>query len=242
MAVHSSTAPTPPRDTSHPDLYANYVPHDLKYSPTFEDDLLALVLHGPAPNTTPGIRVLPLDSTEEPEVDVSVRVSDVSLDSLPTITESDLPLPINDPRRIFESPIKGLKLTHPHGYLEGGPGLDPNLDTFTDDFLSNHTPRNHRSSTHHNDPTVLRAAVDAEIQSSITLLKQRMRERGEAKRKNDEVEKKLRELRQEHDMELRVHNKMAEDIQRRKAARAASGGRKEGTEGGGSAGLAEVDE
>ncbi|KAK3674757.1 hypothetical protein LTR78_005479 [Recurvomyces mirabilis] len=228
MAVQapSSAAPTPPHGplmTS--DHYANYVPHDLKYSPTFEDDLLALVLHGPAPNTTPGIRILSLDSTEEPEIGVSVRVSDVRLESLPTITEDELPLPINDPRRIFSSPIAGLNLTHPNGYLEGGPGLHPNLDTFTDDFLSNHTPRNHRSSTHHNDPTVLRAAVDAEIQSSIALLKQRMRERGEAKRKNDEVEKKLRELRQGHDMELRVHNKMAEDIERRKAAKAAGGGR-----------------
>ena len=233
MAVENpSSAPTPPQDALPNDShYANYVPHDLKYSPTFEDSLLDLVVRGPSPNSKPGLRVLPLDSTEEPEPGVSIRGSDVSFESLPTIAEEELPLAIDDARRVFESPIAGLKLTHPNGYLEGGPGLDPNLDTFTDDFLSNHAPHTNHNTNTVNDTTLLRAAVTAEIASSISLLEQRLRDREEGKRKNEDIEKKLRELRQEHDMELRVHNKMAEDIQRRKDAKA--GRKEERGEGGG---------
>lgn len=185
------------------------MPHDLKYSADFEDALMSAVFN---PNArSEGIRLIPSDSSEERQDGVSERVGDEDLLSRPVIAEDELPLPLNDPRRMFASPVPGVKLTHPGGYLEGGPGLDPELDTFPEDFLSSH-------------PTItttpeLRKAVEEEVGKSMELMKERLTRRKEAKERNEQIEKELKELRDQHSVELKVHNRIAEENLRKREAR-----------------------
>ena len=156
-----------------------------------------------------GIRILADDSNEQPINGVSVRARDVSLQSLPTIAEAELPLSLSDPRRIFASPVPGIRLTHPGGYLEGGPGLDPDVDTFSDDFLSRHE--------HVNSTKALRSAIQQEIDASVELLHERVEARRKANERNEQLEKELKVLMEQHDMELRIHSRMAEESQKKKA-------------------------
>lgn len=200
---------TSPRDGPFAVPSASYVPYDLKYSADFEDSLMSLILdHGAKPD---GIRIISEDSDEAPVDGVSVRASDIPPHSLPTFSEDELPLPLAHPRRVFASPIPGLKLTHPGGYLEGGPGLDPDMDTFPDDFLSN-------------NPNVasaedLRAAVDRDIASSLHLLKERLRARRRAIEKNEQTERHIRSLVDQHSMELKIQRRMVEEQKAKKEAK-----------------------
>ncbi|TKA67519.1 hypothetical protein B0A55_10141 [Friedmanniomyces simplex] len=219
MAVtNPSGGPTPPQEEQPNGAYASYVPHDLAYTADFEDSLMRAALD---PNATQdGIRVIPDDSPEQAETGVSVRASDVSLQSLPTITEEELPLPLTDPRRIFASPVPGVKFTHPGGYLEGGPGLAPEMDTFPDDYFQNNPDIT--------SPDELRKAISREVEASVELLRERLRARRQAREKNEQIEKQLQTLREEHDMELRVHNKMAEVKRQKREARERRKKEKEG--------------
>lgn len=201
--------PTPPQEEQPHGAYASYVPHNLKYSAAFEDSLIDALLH--AATQQEGIRLIPDDSDEQPQDGVSIRAHDVSLQSLPSIAEDELPLPLNDSRRIFASPIPGVKLTHPGGYLEGGPGLDPEMDTFPDDFLSN----NPTIST----PDELRKAIKGEVDSSLDLLTERLRARQKAREKNDRIEKELKILVDQHNMEVKVTKKMIEEAEKKREAR-----------------------
>ncbi|KAK0887253.1 hypothetical protein LTR02_017400 [Friedmanniomyces endolithicus] len=194
-----SGGPTPPQEDHPNTAYASYVPHDLAYSAAFEDSLMLAALDPEA--IQDGIRVIPDGSTEQAETGVSVRASDVSLLSLPTIAEDELPLPLKDPRRVFASPVAGVKLTHPAGYLEGGPGLAPEMDTFPDDYFLNHPEITTAEE--------LRGVVGREVEASVEVLKERLRARKVARERNEGIAKQLRTLREEHDMELRVHEKMA---------------------------------
>ncbi|KAK3112812.1 hypothetical protein LTR53_010523 [Teratosphaeriaceae sp. CCFEE 6253] len=208
-AASLSGGPTPPQEEQPNSAYASYVPHDLAYNADFEDSLMRVALD---PNVKQdGIRIIPDDSPEQAEPGISVRLSDVSHESLPTITEDVLPLPLNDPRRIFASAVPGVNLTHPGGYLEGGPGLAPDMDTFPDDYFQNHPDIS--------SPDELRKAIRKEVDASVELLKERLRERRMAKIKNEQVEKELKVLNEQHDMELRTLNKMAADRERRREAK-----------------------
>lgn len=104
-------APTPPQEEQPNGAYASYVPHDLKYSADFEDAVMRVVTNPPSQND--GIRIIPEDSSEIPVEGVSVKADAISLQSLPSIAEDELPLPLDDSRRIFMSPVKGVRLTHP---------------------------------------------------------------------------------------------------------------------------------
>ena len=169
------------------------------------------MLNFPETQQHESVRVIPEDSDEQPIDGVSVRFADISPQSLPSLTEKDLPLPLNDSRRKFASPIAGINLTHPCGYLEGGPPLNPEMDTLPDDFLS-HRPE---IST----PEQLRGAVQKEVEVQIEQLKERLRARQKAKEKNEQIAKELKVLTDQHEMEKRVHERMQEEQRRKKEAR-----------------------
>ena len=211
----ANSGPTSPQEDHPAGTYATYVPHDLAYNIDFEDSLIAPVLHASnkdgSAQPISGVRVIPTDSNEEPVPEVSVRASDISPESLPAIAETDLPLPLDDSRRKYASPLPGVLLTHPSGYLEGGPPLDPTLDTFAEDFLS-HRP-------HIDNPTKLKRAVQKEIDSNVEILKERLRARQKAKEKNEQVAKELKVLNDQHDMELRIHERMQADAAKKKEAK-----------------------
>ncbi|KXT18950.1 hypothetical protein AC579_8715 [Pseudocercospora musae] len=202
-------APTPPQEEQPNGAYASYVPHDLKYDADFEDALMQPVLNGRLKED--GIRVIPEGSADTPVEGVSVRAQDISIESLPSISEEELPLPLDDPRRKFASPVPGIKLTHPGGYLEGGPGLDPEMDTFAEDFFD----RNR----HVNTSEDMRAAIQREIDENKELLQERLRARQEAKEKNERIEKELKLMQEEHEMERKVNKRMAESRKAKKEAK-----------------------
>ncbi|KAM0720192.1 hypothetical protein Q7P37_004328 [Cladosporium fusiforme] len=211
MLSPSATAdPTLPTEESSTGVYATYVPHDLKYSTDFEDSLVQALLD-PDAKTNAGLRVIPEDSDEEPKEGESLRASDIVLSDLPSVAEDELPLPLSDPRRVFASAIPGIKLTHPGGYLEGGPGLNPNLDTFPDDFL------NHNAAVA--NATALRAAIQNDIDTQLEALKERLRARQKAKEKNEQIEKELRALVDQHNMELKIQRRMADEQRAKREAK-----------------------
>lgn len=212
IGTSHSGAPTP----SHVEYaskvvprYASYVPHDLKYNAEFEDNVMNAVLSSDGAQI--GIRIIPDDSNEPAVEGQSVRFSDIHPQSLPNIAEEELPLPLNDTRRVFASPLPGIKLTHPGGYLEGGPGLDPDMDTFPDDFLSSR-PQIASSPQ-------LQRALQKEISTSMELLRERLRARQKAKERNEQIEKELKMLTDQHTMELKLHNRMQEEMARKKEAK-----------------------
>lgn len=202
-------APTPPQEEQPNGAYASYLPHDLKYSADFEDAVMHVVLN--PPQQSDGIRIIPEDSSEIPVQGISVKEDAISLQSLPQILEEELPLPLDDPRRIFASPIPGIKLTHPGGYFEGGPGLDPNLDNFPEHFFGSN-PSAVNSAT-------LRAAIDKEIDLHHEELRVRLSERRRAKDRNEQIERDLRNMREEHSMELKINRKLAEERRVKKEAK-----------------------
>ncbi|KXL48390.1 hypothetical protein M433DRAFT_541139 [Acidomyces richmondensis BFW] len=201
---------TPPQEDNQKSMYASYVPHDLKYSADFEDALMNVVTDPDTPIA--GIRVIPAGSDEEPQAGISIRAEDISFSSLPSVSENELPLPLDDARRVFASPVPGVKLTHPGGYLEGGPGLNPEMDTFPDDFIQNYPVRISNASD-------LKNAVEAEVERNLDLLQQRLKARRQAKERNEQIEKELKTLMDQHEMELKMHNRIAEENARKKEAR-----------------------
>lgn len=208
----TTTAPTAlPRQNSTHDGHASYVPHDLKYSASFEDSLVDTVLSPPS-TAQSGLRILPDDSNEQSIPGQTIRADQINWDDLPRIEEDELPLPLDDRRRTFTSRIPGINLTHPGGYLEGGPGLDPEMDTFADDLFSTQAQPITTSAQ-------LAAAIDREVESSMELLRQRLEARREAKEKNERIERELKTLVDQHEMELKIQSRMAEDQKRKKEAR-----------------------
>ncbi|KAF2721712.1 hypothetical protein K431DRAFT_294068 [Polychaeton citri CBS 116435] len=204
--------PAHPGDDSYNTNFAPYLPHDLEYGASFEDAVMDMVLNDDAQSGQHGIRIIPEDSMETPIAGVSVRAEDVTFESLPVIGQHELPLPLDDPRRVFSSPISGIKLTHPGGYLEGGPGLDPEMDTFPDDFFSNN-PR-----VQNNEE--LRTAKQLEIDQNMELLRERLGARRHAIEQNEKIQKELKSLMDQRETELKVQQRVADEIRARKEAKA----------------------
>ena len=213
MTTHAPAgAPSPPLDDTPAKGYGSWVPHDLPYNAEFEDDLIDIILN-PDHDASRGVRVIPEDEDEVPVDNHSVRFQDIDLTTLPTCNEADLPIPLSDSRRIYAHPIPGIKLTHPYGWVEGGPSLDPQLDTFADDFLLNRP-----------DVTTveqLRAAVNAEVTTNIARLRERLLERQKAKNRNEQILKELKTKTDQHELEKKIHERQAEETRRKKEAREA---------------------
>lgn len=197
-SVAQVSQPTPPQEETTNNRFASYVPHDLKYDSAFEDSLIKVVLEGSA--TT--------------NLENSVRLEDVSPDSLPVVTEDDLPLPLSDDRRSFPSPISGIQLTHPGGYIEGGPGLDPEMDTFVEDFIERNPDISSQSSE-----AVLRQAVQREVEQNLETLKERLRARRKAHERNEQIDKELKMMRDQHSMEMKINRKLADERRAKKEAK-----------------------
>lgn len=208
--------PTPPSE-DRTSAYATYVPHDLPYSADFEDSLMDLLLDPPSPPPDPGIRVLAADSTEPAVTGASIRLPDLSTQSLPTIGEAQLPLPLTSALRTFASPLPGLRLTHPGGYFEGGPGLQADIDTFPDDFVAAHAQGRRGGASASVDE--LQRAVKREIEANVLLLRERVGARRGAKETNARIERELRTALDQHSMEQKIHAKMAEEKVRKREVR-----------------------
>ncbi|KAK6438507.1 hypothetical protein LTR95_005291 [Oleoguttula sp. CCFEE 5521] len=200
MASAAGTAS--PTGSSSNGRYASYVPHDLPYNEAYENAIMQITLR-PDPNAKRGIRVIPEGSSEQAQEGVSVGAADIAWESLPIIAEADLPLLLDDPRRIYASQVPGILLTHPGGYHEGGPGLDPEMDTFAEDFTSRHGDVQ--------DAVQLRAAKDKDVKANLELLKKQMLDRQKAVEHNAKIHSQLKALTEQHELELKLLKNSAEE-------------------------------
>ena len=189
-----------PGDETADSTYASYLPTDLPYNEDFQNEISRLLLN-PDAQTNKGIRVIPETSDELPEEGISVRAKDILPSSLPSIPKDELPIPLSDPRRIYASKIPGVRLTHPGGYFEGGPGLDPKVDNFSQDYLGRNSDV--RSATD------LDAAKQRDIDMELEKARESAQKRLKAIEHNESIQKQIRALEAQHDMELKLQKRMA---------------------------------
>ncbi|KAI5202179.1 hypothetical protein AUEXF2481DRAFT_7754 [Aureobasidium subglaciale EXF-2481] len=192
-----------------PNQYATYQPRQIPYSAHFENALHHILEY--PPRSRDGIFIIPNDSSEQPKQGVSVRARDVDPTSLPQVTLQHLPLSIHDPRRIFASPVPGIRLTHPGGYLEGGPGPSPeDQRSWARDFVAREGVVGQEG---------LGMAVQHHMQQNMALAKERMRARYDAQQQNARVEKEIKTLMDQREMEVKIETRMKEDAKRRRENR-----------------------
>jgi hypothetical protein len=190
---------SPSTDEAAQFTYANYEAEDIKPTAQFMDDV-SRILHDFSAKSDMGIRVIPRRSNELPKEGISICEKDILSSSLPRITKDELPIPLSDPRRIFSSGTPGIKLTHPFGYVVGGPGLDPKLDTFA-------------------TAADLEAAKARDIAAGIEKAKKAAEERQGAKEHNEKVHKKTRAHEDQHSMEMKLHKVMAAEQKAKREAK-----------------------
>ena len=192
------------------DTYASYLPTELPYNEQFQNDISRILADADA-QTDNGIRVIPDGSDEAPEEGVSIRAKDISPTSLPRIQKDELPLPLSDPRRIYAGPVPGIKLTHPGGYVEGGPGLNPTLDTFNQDYLG----RNSDIRTVADLESAKQRDIDTELEKAREIAQKRLK----ALDHNENIHKQIRALEAQHDMELKLQKRMAAEQKAKREAK-----------------------
>jgi hypothetical protein len=179
-----------PRDKKVANQHATYQPHEIPYSAHYENALYHILEY--PPRSRDAIYVIPDHSNEQPIQAVSVRARDIDPKSLPQLTLRNLPLSIHDPRRVFASPIPGIRLTHPGGYLEGGPGPSPEEQRkWARDFLEKE---------HVQSEEALGMVVQQHMQQNMTLAKERMRARYHALQQNARIEKEIKTLMDQREM------------------------------------------
>jgi hypothetical protein len=196
--AQAATHPTPPQDDAPNTTYASYVSHDIKYNGTFEDSMMSVIL----------------DESASALGREGISPENALPESLPVVNEEDLPLALSDPRRKFTSPIPGVLLTHPGGYFEGGPGLDPEIDTFVEDFVERNTSISPTSSA-----AILQTAVQREIDENMDTLRKRMEARRKAHEQNEQIDKELKIMTDQHAMEMKINRKLAEERRAKKEAK-----------------------
>jgi hypothetical protein len=210
MASPTVATSPPPTDEATNQQYASYQPSDIAYNVDFQNEMARIMASEDA-QTDNGIRVIRKDSSEVPKDGISIREQDILPSSLPKISKDGLPLPLSDPRRIYASLVPGVKLTHPGGYYEGGPGPDPKADTFAKDYLS----RNSDIRT----AADLEAAKQRDIAAALEEAKQNAQRRVAAIEHNENIQKKIRALEAQHDMELKLQKRMAAEQKAKREAK-----------------------
>jgi hypothetical protein len=177
------------KGTQQQHQYATYQPHQIPYSAHYENALYHILEY--PPRSRDAIFVIPDHSSEQPKQAVSVRARDIDPSSLPQLSLQQLPLSTHDPRRVFASPIPGIRLTHPGGYLEGGPGPSPeDQKKWAREFLEREGVESEEQ---------LGMAVQHHMQQNMALAKDRMRDQRE--------------------MEVKIETRMQEDAKKRRENR-----------------------
>lgn len=220
MEVDDGTSPDPNGVASDPAVEIETIETDttFPYSVPFADSMIMPVLN-PPPRATKAINGLRVAHPQSAEIikSTTIRYQDIDHGSLPPIDPAHLPIPLDDPRRIYSSGVAGLRLTHPGGALQGGSGPQahgglraplPEQPEFVREFMDKHNISTAKQ---------LQNAVKAEQVVLTEELRIRMRDREEANEKNRKVQERIDNLVAEREMERRVH-KSAQDQRRRSEA------------------------
>lgn len=187
MSQPLGTPKSPSADTTH--CASSFLPRDIPYSAAFEDEIASILL---APPSNPSM---------------GISVDEIDIPSLPHIDVTALPLPLSDPRRKYPSPISGLLLTHPNGYLEGGPGISHADDDFATNFIAEHGVR---------DVWTLHKTVAHEVQKQVEVARERAQNRQRAREKNEGIENEMRAMEEQLQLEMRVLGKARERARERR--------------------------
>lgn len=128
------------------------------------------------------------------------------LASIPVINPTTLPVPLDSALRTYASPIPGILLTHANGYHTGGPGPSPtSIDDFARKFIAEEGIV---------DREGLESAVRRGIEERMGTVRQRMKKREEAVRRNRGVERELEDLRVQRAAEVSVQEKLKLTLKR----------------------------
>lgn len=122
------------------------------------------------------------------------------LPETPIVNPTLLPVPLTSSLRTYASPIPGVLLTHQNGYHTGGPGPSPgSIDDFAKKFIEEEGIV---------DKEGLEAAVKRAIEERLGVVRERMKEREEAVKRNKGVERELEDLRVQRAAEVSVQEKL----------------------------------
>ena len=152
-----------------------------------------------------GIAVLPRSSAPNASGN-SVNVVDIDAAALPDLDTTDLPLPLDDPRRIYNSSLPSVKLTHPGGWLEGGGGPE-NGDHLAQEFMRLHNFRTQAA---------LQKFIRDETRRQFVELKSRMQVRQETVEQNERVAKEIQQLEAQREMERKLEARMRQEAKKRR--------------------------
>jgi len=205
LRLKMSTHPlTPTRSSPSASPPPSFLIPTIPYDTAFEDSLMRTILTPPAGDSD-GVTILDSDSAAAAP-GYSVIASDVDPSDFPHVAQDELPLPLNDARRVYRSSIPGVRLTHPGGLFEGGPGpassaSHAEVDTYAQDFIDTHDIRT---------PEQLRKRVEEEKAVWLREARARMRAREEAIEKNEKVEREIKQLLAQREMEIRIMKKLRE--------------------------------
>lgn len=183
-------------------------PSKIPYTAAFEDAVMQVILNPPPMD---GIQREDEHAVAAPSSPSNANGSSTHL-SLPTVPFSELPLPLSDPRRRYQSPVAGIRLTHPGGWLEGGPG--PELGERRA-FALAFAARYHGVRT----PEELRRRVADETRARMQELAERMRARQDAIENNARVERDMAQLVAQRETERRVEKRLVDETRLKRERR-----------------------
>lgn len=182
----------------------------LPYYEAYTNALMRTVLEPPEPS---GTVVLDKKDRATAVEGVSVRAEDVEF---VTVDYGDLPLPLDDPRRIYRSPVPGVNLTQPGGLLEGGgfrpataegKTIPPEIQKFAQQYIRSNNIRNQ---------TQMRRSIHAEISRLTGELTKTMNERRMALEQNEKIDGELEQNEAQRAMERRLEERMMSMTKRRR--------------------------
>lgn len=184
-----SNGPLTPGEDPDPTAPAiDYSPATVAYNEAFENALMNAILYPSAPANP-----APRSSTDS---------------TAPLIPPTTLPVALDSPLRTHISAIPGVKLTHHNGYHTGGPGPSPStVNEFAARFIEEHGIQ---------DAGQLERVVEEKIKGLMDIAREKMREREEAVRKNEEVGKMLADLEVQRKTEMRVQEKVKEEREKKR--------------------------
>jgi hypothetical protein len=194
----SQQTPLTPGDDQDPSPTApviDYSPATVPYDASFENALMTAILY-PSDNNPP----------HPPRQQKSDNFPNSG--STLHINPTTLPIPLNSPLRTHPSPIPGVRLTHINGYHTGGPGPAPSsIAEFAERFIKEHAIE---------DAGQLERIVEEQIKQKMEVVKERMREREQAVKKNEGVDRELVNLKEARNVERRVADMMIKKSRERR--------------------------
>jgi hypothetical protein len=152
-------------------------PTTIPYNAAFDDSLMSTMLYIPSSFQQRPNGEQPLDAT--------------------SITPEHLPIPLLSHLRTHPSGVPGVALTHPHGSLYGGPqphSLEA-LHAYAQELIASNGIVCRSE---------LEALIEREIVDARSELEERLDARRSARERNQDVEREIRKLVDEREMEIRV--------------------------------------